>query len=162
MSRLVHIFIAVTILWHSQVNACSYVPGYGLFELSNVHAPMTGPAPDAPDVWLHSIERGSNDGDYASCSDAGVVSFGVDSADSAKTFGFIFEVEYGEFPDAVFPDEALTPQEYSDGSFRIHFFWLDLPRGHSRVSPIDARISVRAISRTGVEGPKTYIDIKSR
>lgn len=139
--------------------ACSFAPGYRTFELSSTRPPNLGPTPTTPELSLHEIKRGSDDGNFASCSDAGILTISLDDPEAAKNLGFLFELESGSFPDKVLPEEIVAPIELADGSLGFFFVWLDLPAGRSDVEPIEVKVSVRAVSPTMVEGSKVYLDI---
>jgi hypothetical protein len=141
--------------------ACSFAPGYRTFELSSTRPPSSGPTPATPSLSIQSIKRGTDDGNFASCSDAGVLTVSLNDPEAAKNIGFLFELESGSFPDKVLPDEIVAPIELADGSLGFYFVWLDLPTGQSAVEPIDVKVSVRAVSPTMVEGSKVILDIQS-
>ncbi|MDJ0909494.1 MAG: hypothetical protein QNI99_09880 [Woeseiaceae bacterium] len=141
-------------------SACSFAPGYRTFELSSTQLPGSGASPTTPSVSVLSIFRGTDDGDYASCSDAGILFISIDDPEAAQDLGFLFELEHGSFPDAVLPEEIVAPIELADGSFGFFFVWLDLPAGSRDVEPIDVRVSVRAVSPTMLEGQKVFLDIR--
>ena len=141
--------------------ACSFAPGYRTFELSSTRPPNSGPTPITPSLSVHSIKRGTDDGNFASCSDAGVLTVSLNDPEAAKNLGFLFELESGSFPDKVLPDEIVAPIELADGSLGFYFVWLDLPTGRSDVKPIDVKVSVRSVSPTMVEGTKVMLDIRN-
>lgn len=141
--------------------ACRFAPGYRTFELSSTRLPSTGPTPSAPVVSVLSLKRGSDDGNFASCSDAGILTIAIEDGDTAKNLGFLFEVESGSFPDKVLPDDIVSPIRLENGSWGFYFVWLDLPQGKSSTAPIDVRISVRAVSLTMVEGSKVFLNVRN-
>ena len=150
----------VTIL-SSNAFACSFAPGYRTFELSSTRPPNSGPTPTTPSLSVRSIKRGTDDGNFASCSDAGVLTIALSDPEAAKNLGFLFELERGSFPDKVLPDEIVAPVELADGSLGFYFVWLDLPTGRRDIEPIDVKVSVRAVSSAMVEGPKVILDIRN-
>lgn len=139
-------------------SACSFAPGYRTFELISTQPPNSGPPPITPGLSVHSIERGTDDGNFASCSDAGILTILIDIPEPARNLGFLFELESGSFPDKVLPDEVVAPVDLGDGLLGFYFVWLDRPAASSGVEAIDVRVSVRAISPTMVEGPKVFLD----
>lgn len=145
----------------SDAFGCSFAPGYRTFELSSTRPPNSGPTPTTPGLSVHSIKRGMDDGNFASCSDAGVLTISLSNPEAAKNLGFLFELESGSFPDKVLPDEIIAPIQLADGSGGFYFVWLDLPTGRSAVEPIDVRVTVWAVSPTMVEGPKIVLDIRN-
>lgn len=154
-------FVAALLLAFLSSNAfaCSFPPGYRTFELSSTRTLNSGATPTTPSLSVHSIKRGTDDGNFASCSDAGVLTVSLSDPEAAKNLGFLFELESGSFPDKVLPDEIIAPIELPDGSLGFYFVWLDLPTGRSDVEPIDVKVSVRAVSPTMVEGSKVVLDI---
>ena len=150
----------VAFLWQGAL-ACSFAPGYRTFELSSTRPPNTGPTPTTPTLALRSIKRGTDDGDFASCSDAGILTIVVNKPEAAENKGFLFELESGSFPDKVLPDDVVSPIELEDGSLGFYFVWLDLPAGTRSVDPIDVRISIRAVSPTMVEGPRVFLEVRN-
>ena len=161
MVRILAIVIALlTAPLPQTASACSFAPGYRTFELSGTQLPGSGSPPTTPSLSVVSIVRGTDDGDYASCSDAGILFVSIDDPEAAQDLGFLFELEHGSFPDAVLPEEIVAPVELADGSFGFFFVWLDLPAGSSDVEPIDVRVSVRAVSSTMLEGQKVFLDIQ--
>ncbi len=145
----------------SDAFACRFAPGYRTFELSSTRPPSSGPTPTTPSLSVHSIKRGTDDGDFASCSDAGVLAVSLNDPEVANNLGFLFELESGSFPDKVLPDEVVAPIELADGSLGFYFVWLDLPAGRSDVEPINVKVSVRAVSPTMVEGSKVILEIRN-
>ena len=162
MARILALVAALSVtLLSSSTFACSFAPGYQKFELSSTRPPNSGPTPTTPSLSVHSIKRGTDDGNLASCSDAGVLTIALSDPEAAKNLGFLFELEGGAFPDKVLPDEIVAPIELADGTLGFYFVWLDLPTGRHNVEPIDVRVSVRAVSPTMVEGPKVTLDVRN-
>ncbi|WP_146129609.1 hypothetical protein [Alteromonas alba] len=65
------ILITVLCSVSGQLNACSLVPLLEAFEASHTEAL----APVTPNFKVAGIERGSDDGNYGSCSDFGFITF---------------------------------------------------------------------------------------
>lgn len=145
----------------SDAFACSFAPGYRTFELSSTRPLNSGPTPTTPSLSVHTIKRGTDDDNFASCSDAGVLTIALSDPEAAKNLGFLFELESGSFPDKVLPDEIVAPIELDDGTLGFYFVWLDLSTGRRNVEPIDVKVSVRAVSQTMVEGSKFFLDIRN-
>jgi len=68
----------------------------------------SSPKPSKPDFELTNINRGSDDGSYASCSDAGMISLRLRTVDS-NPVGYIFEVVEGTTEDEIFYPEPIKP-----------------------------------------------------
>ena len=161
MTRNQAVLIVLFVTFLSQdAFACRFAPGYQTFELSSTRLPDTEPIPTTPTMAFLSIKRGTDDRDFASCSDAGILTITVTEPEAVENKGFLFELESGSFPDSVLPETIVSPIELEDGSMGFYFVWLDLPAGTHNVDPIDARISIRAVSPTMVEGPKVFIEVR--
>ena len=158
--RIVLITALLAIVLPADGFACRFAPGYGPYQPSSTRMPSSGPPPAIPDLSF-SIKRGTDDGNFASCSDAGILTFSLGDSAAASKQGYLFTVESGTFPEHVLPDVVVAPIALDDGSLGFYFVWLDLPAGRRRVEPIDAQISVRAVSPTMVEGPKLFLNIRS-
>lgn len=134
--------------------ACSFGPGYTIFRFNPNATPMSGERPGAPEIELKFIHRGFNDGDFASCSDAGIISFAVPANEPRGTVGYSFRVQKGSIEDGIFPLEVVTPVELNDGSLGFFFVWLDARK------PIDAEIEVRLVSESGLEGEAIVVKLE--
>ena len=147
-------------MFASSVLACSFAPGYRDFALSSTRVPNTGPTPPDPDVSLLSVERGYDDGNGGSCSDAGVITLEVGVTDFDPNIGYIVAVESGNFPKGVLPDGIISPVNLADGRMGFYFVWGDFSDlGYGKES-IDAVLLVRSVSSTGIESDAIKIQIK--
>lgn len=160
MWRLTAIVLILVGSLSDTASACSFGRGYQAFNVGDPSAWEPGMTPITSGMSVHSLTRGSDDGNFASCSDAGVLTITIDQPELALGLGYIFELESGRFPDKVFPDAIISPRELRDSLWGFSFVWLDLPSGRSKVRPIDVIISVRAVSPTMDLGKKVFLDIR--
>ena len=144
----------------SNVLACSFAPGYQQFRFSENRVIGTGEAPPTPTVSVGAIKRGFDDGNFASCSDAGVLTLVVESHKRYDTTGYLFRLESGSLGSTEFLGEYLAPIELDDGIYGFRIVWLDWTRGQRRTAPVSARLAVRAVSATGVESGEIVVDIR--
>lgn len=140
-----------------EAQACS-IQGY---EVVKPHSVPSGKdfTPSPPEVSVKALERGYDDGNPGSCSDAGVLTIAIDNQPSPGIAGYVFRVTNGSFPDAVFPVAILAPVDIGDGERGFRFAWLDLPHEQRRIQKIDATIEVRLVSRNGTEGKPKLLHV---
>ena len=136
-------------------SACSFSPGHASFAFSTRHAPYSGDAPPIPKVSVQSLKRGYDDGNGASCSDAGILTVVLSKGEEDREVGYMFKLVSGSFHDTVFLDSILAPIELEEGVYGFYFVWLD------SAGPIEAQFEVRAVSRTGVEGAAVTLTAQS-
>ena len=129
--------------------ACSFAPGYQSFRVAPVLRPTLVPAP-APEVVVESIERGYDDGDGASCSDAGILVLRVPS----DALGYHFEIVAGGFDDVVFPDGYVRTVERG----RLRFVWLDGELDWQE--SIEVLVRVTTLSSDGVPSEPQVLRIR--
>ncbi len=138
----------------SAADACSFPLGYGLFELSPRAQPFTGEKPSAPVAHVASMKRGFDDGNYASCSDAAVLTIVLAQGERDRNIGYLFSIESGSLHDMKMPGEIITPTELADGELGFFFVWLDYGTAFS------ATLSIRSVSPTGLEGDAIVLEIE--
>jgi hypothetical protein len=129
--------------------ACTFAPGYQAFRVAPVLRPTLVPA-TAPTVTVESIERGYDDGDGGSCSDAGILVLKVPS----DSVGYHFEVVAGGFDDVVFPQGYVRTVEPG----RLRFVWLD--GDHDWQESVDVLLRVTTISSDGVPSEPQVLRIR--
>jgi len=140
--------------------ACTFAPGYELFRYSETKLIGTGETPGAPTVSVKSIERGFDDGDFASCSDAGVLTLVVANHETRNDTGYLFRLESGSLGSTAFLEEILAPIEIEEGQFGFRIVWLDWVKGQRGLAPVSAKLGVRAVSNTGVESEEIIVQIE--
>jgi hypothetical protein len=139
--------------------ACSFGAGYTVAQPPNwQYRREGGKEPLPPSITILTLKRGFDDGNAGSCSDAGVLELEIRGFDSKEVWGLRFELVSGAFPDFVIPIEYVLP--ICEDERRIfRFAWLDLPRGQTHASLVDARIAVRQISYDGLESEPAYVNV---
>lgn len=129
--------------------ACTFAPGYQAFRAAPIVRPTLVPAP-APEVVVESIERGYDDGDGASCSDAGILVLRVPS----NALGYHFQIVAGGFDDVVFPEGYVRTVEPG----RLRFVWLDGEL--SWQERIEVLVRVTTLSSDGVPSEPQVLRIR--
>ena len=132
--------------------AGSFIPMLENFEVSSSQEIEAIP----PDFYVKSIRRGTDNGNFASTSDAGIITLQLNEIPVQKQ-GYLFEIVEGKFEDQLFFDEPVMSTEYVDeGSFS--FVWLD---GSSRKQePFDITVRIIAISTSGAKSFPQLLQIK--
>jgi len=129
--------------------ACMIAPGAEEFQYEPSNE---GESIEGPYIELDRLQRGYDDGNYASCSDAGRLVFFVEPD---LDIGYKFSLAEGSFPDLVFPEFPVQPVSHTPGEIR--FVWLDFQGGP--VEPIDVVVEVRAVSAAGARSDPVTIEI---
>ncbi len=146
------ILITVLCSVSGQLNACSLVPLLEAFEASHTEAL----APVTPNFKVAGIERGSDDGNYGSCSDFGFITFKLSG--SYPPQGYIFERVRGEFEDRLFEPVAVIPSKFIDDKALFTFVWLD--GSSSEQEPISFTVSIVAVNGAGERSEPQYLDVR--
>lgn len=125
-----------------QALACSFSLDYRSKPFL-VHPPYDeSKIPPKPIVSVASIKRGFDDGNFASCSDAGIIELKV----STDTIGYDIEVIEPEEHRGTIPDGLYGAVREGDDYF-IRFIWLD---GSSNVQePLSIKLAIKATSISG-------------
>jgi hypothetical protein len=139
------------LLISSNTFACSFAPTTEEFVLDNSDAP----APSTPIFVVKSINRGFDDGDGGSCSDAGILTLKIASPIEANV-GYIFEISEGTFDDKIFYDAPIKSSEFAkEGTFT--FIWLD---GESdSQEPINITVEITPVAKSGAKGKPAHLKI---
>ena len=135
---------------------CSFAPGYRTFELSTRAIPLSGDEPSVPVAHVASLKRGFDDGNFASCSDAAVLTIQLVEGESDRNIGYLFSIESGSLHDMKMPDEIVAPIELADGQFGFYFVWLDYG------TEISATLKIQSVSSTGLEGDAITLEVMSK
>ena len=152
--------VLIILLLSVETMACSFAPGYQLFRFSETELIGTGEAPYAPAITVGSIKRGFDDGNPASCSDAGILTLVVEGYDPGDRTGFLFRLDAGSLGGTEFQDEILAPIELEKGVFGFRIVWLDWVKGQRTQTQISATLGVRAVSDTGVESEEVLVQVE--
>jgi len=149
---------ATPILWliTNHAGACSFAPGFETARPTGLGIERIEDEQFPPPLLVPLLQRGSDDGNYASCSDAGVLTFILRERTNLAIGGYELVLVDGEFPSAdLFPDSPILPVDLGDDEVGFRFVWLDLPYGRSTLEPIDVTIEIRRLSRATVSKPIT-------
>ena len=122
--------------------ACSFSPSYRNSPFLVVPSNDNMPNPNPPEIEVNLIERGYDDGNFASCSDAGIIEFKV----SNNKVGYDITTIEPEEHKSTIPD-GIYGAVQEDNGYYIRFIWLDGSRNYQE--PLFVRVKVRAISKTG-------------
>jgi len=123
--------------------ACSFVPGYEEFLVMPVYGD-SGKSPNKPIAEVVSIKRGYNDGNGASCSDAGIIKIGFKDSNPYHKTGYSFTIIEGSLEDKVFPDGYVRPPNSLDSKNEVMFVWFDGSNNYQEA--IDIKVEIRALS----------------
>lgn len=139
--------------------ACSFAPGFEVAQDSFTNVSVIDERLRPPEVQLGFLQRGFDDGQGGSCSDAGILRVELLDAKADSNDSFLFEITDGSLPESLIPDVALKPVEMSEGKHGFFFVWLDLPWGQSSVEPIEATLAVHRVSEYGAMSVPRYLRI---
>ncbi|WP_281556398.1 hypothetical protein [Thalassomonas sp. RHCl1] len=109
-----------------------------------------------PDFIVQSIRRGTDDGNYASTSDAGIVTLKLTSLPE-QLQGYTFEIVEGNFEDKLFTDTPVTPTEYVQDKREFTFIWLDGSSEEQEAFKI--KVKITGISTSGEQSEPQYLVI---
>ena len=146
--------IVITVLCSlsGQLYACSLVPLLEAFDANHTEAI----APVTPNFKVVGIERGSDDGNFASCSDFGFITFKLSG--SYPPQGYIFERVSGEFEDRLFEPVAVKPSKFVDDNSSFTFVWLDGSSNEQEL--IDFTVSIVAVNGAGERSEPQYLKVR--
>src|SRR5690606_7593869 len=77
-----------------------------------------------PDFYVKYIRRGSDDGNFASTSDAGIITFQLGTMPLQEQ-RYTFEIVEGTFEDQLFHKVPVTPTEHAGNEGSFTFIWFD-------------------------------------
>ena len=156
MRKFLLILTCLSTLLASAAFPCSFAPGYRTFELSPRAIPLSGDKPSAPVADVAALKRGFDDGNFASCSDAAILTIQLADGESDRNNGYLFSIESGSLHDMKMPDQIIAPIELADGNFGFYFVWLDYG------TEISATLKIQSVSPTGLEGDAITLEIKTK
>ncbi len=155
MNRFIFTFIFFAI--SLDTSACSFAPGYQDFLVMPAYE-NSGKAPNIPKVEVSEIIRGHSDGNFASCSDAGIIRLRFTDGNPYHKTGYSFKIIEGTFEDKVFPDGYVMPPASLKSENEVMFVWLDGSKNYQE--PIDIKVEIRAMSYRGIESKPYVLHIK--
>ena len=134
------------------LNACSLVPLLEAFEASDTEVS----AQVMPGFKVAGIERGSDDGNFGSCSDFGFITFKLSG--NYPPQGYIFERVKGEFEDRLFEPVAVIPSKFVDDNASFTFVWLD--GSSNEQEPINITVSIVAVNQAGERSKAQFLELR--
>ncbi|MCG7530873.1 hypothetical protein MHM98_05815 [Psychrobium sp. MM17-31] len=135
--------------------ACSFMSIYTKLDIES----YTGPAVKAvsPNFKVESIKRGSDDGNFASCSDAGVLKL-RNSNHSSDQQGYVFEVVEGAYKEPIFSGDILFPDKLWHDKSLYKIIWFD--GNTNEQEPFNILVKITAVSISGDKSEPQYLAIK--
>ena len=138
------VLCAISLAVSASALGCSYGRGYNRINpeiVDRVSAEQGAPAESPSGVSLE-LKRGYNDGDPASCSDAGILTIAFPESLPPKVAGILIHAESGHLTE-VFPQHFVLPIRRA-GRRVLRFIWLDWPRQN-----LGQEVVVRYLQRNG-------------
>ena len=112
------LFLLLLVFISDLALACSFMPSFEKFEISESSAVFE--APRTPNLTVAEIDRGSK-GDAGMCFDAGRLTIKNGSSSSEEP-GYMFSLHEGEFNAAVFPGYPIISTGTFFGARRVFFY----------------------------------------
>ncbi|WP_394495886.1 hypothetical protein [Shewanella sp. ENK2] len=114
-------------------------------------------AAEKPTFVVKTIQRGTDDGNSYSTSDAGILTLKLQNM-PAKKQGYKFEVSEGYFEDSLFTGEVVTPSEYVENKKDFSFIWFD---GNSyEQEAFNIKVKIIGVSASGAESEPQFLTVK--
>ena len=132
--------------------ACTLAPGYGEAEF---RLEVGSSAASPPRILLAGLSRGFDDGDTESCSSYGELRFVIDEPVLRLSDAYRFRTLAGGFPDNAVPEELIVPIDLGNGVLGFVFRWRDVEPGAETLAPINAIVTVQAVSQAGAVSAST-------
>ncbi|GIU53524.1 hypothetical protein [Shewanella sp. KT0246] len=109
-----------------------------------------------PNFVVDSIRRGTDDGNYASTSDAGIITFRLTNLPK-QVQGYIFEIVEGDFEDRLFIGNPVTPSKYVKDKSEFTFIWLD--GSSEEQEAFKVKVKITAVSISGNKSESQYLTV---
>jgi len=109
-----------------------------------------------PDFFVKYIRRGSDDGNFASTSDAGIITFQLATIPSQEQ-GYTFEIVEGEFEDQLFHEGPVTQTKFSKNKGSFTFIWLDGSSDEQEAFKI--KVKIVGVSKSGSRSEPQLIEV---
>jgi hypothetical protein len=145
------LFYLSILLFSNAIFACSLAPSMESFVINPGYHLTKKPL--KPRFELIKVKRGYDDGNYASCSDAGIITIKAISKYTSNAVAYKFEIVAGELEDSVFPEGAV--QSLNGNEF--YFVWLD--GSSNKQEPIEIILKIVALSPSGIESEPSLLRI---
>jgi hypothetical protein len=147
------IILAILLILPSISYGCRFDPNFRSTPFLVTPSFKEQPVPKPAVVELSYIKRGFDDGDFASCSDAGI----IELKGSTNTVGYDISVIEPDEHKRIISD-GLYGAVKEDNGFFIRFIWLDGLKDYQ--DPISLSLEVRAMSITGQLSEPVELEIK--
>lgn len=109
-----------------------------------------------PDFFVKYIRRGSDDGNHASTSDAGIITFQLGTITSREQ-GYIFEIIEGAFEDQLFREAPVTPTQYAENKGSFTFIWLD--GSSDKQEAFQFKVKIVGVSKSGALSEPQLLEV---
>ena len=171
---MMHIYLAIALAavlasWTPASQACSFGPGFAVFEVDQKGFEHKFDTNDefiaflpAPKVLITNITRGTA-APGSTCADAGIISVDVYWPEASQyeldEIGFYFRTQSHKLPDLIFPLEPVAPltANISGNRAAFTFVWLD---GHpDQQIPLDFELEVFAVNKGMEIGPPAKLRV---
>ena len=131
----------------SNANACSFNQGYEPFRTSSSY--QSASIPKKTNASVISIERGFDDGNGGSCSDAGIIRVKIHDENPINRTGYKFRVVDNELFSNLFPSEPVIASALNRSENEFVFVWYDLGETHNQ--EMKFTLEITAVSYFGNE-----------
>lgn len=131
----------------SYAEACSINQGYEPFRMSSSY--QSASIPKKTNASVISIERGFDDGNGGSCSDAGIVRVKIHDENPINRTGYKFRVVDNDLFSNVFPSETVIASALNRSENEFVFVWYDLGETHNK--EMKFTLEITAVSYFGNE-----------
>ena len=101
------------------------------------------------------VQRGVDDGNGGSCSDAGTIVVQFKDANPVHKTEYRFKVLDNELFSDIFPDEPIAFTGFYRNNREMFFVWFDL--GKTRTEKLDFSLEVTAVSLSGEESEPSKV-----
>lgn len=148
------------VLFAGPAAAC-YLPTPAVFQPDAKFAVAGETAPPAPIVAVSTIQRGEYHPNktYTGCADIGYVELVIPADDASRKLAYEFDVVSGETRDDIFHNGVAFTTDYEDDG-KLHFFFAWFDGTDETQEPLDLKVQVTAITRSGLRSPATEIAIR--
>ena len=146
------VLVLILSLFSFETLACSMMPTSKYFEVTG----QGTTEPVTPAFELDRVQRGTDDGNHGSCSDAGTIILKLKNMPNIEQ-GYIFELVDSTFEDILFSNKAITLADFLVDKDKYYFVWFD---GNSEEQEaFDITIKITAVSRSGVKSDPQYLKV---
>ncbi|HET7844656.1 MAG TPA: hypothetical protein VFL14_10935 [Xanthomonadales bacterium] len=113
--------------------------------------------PPAPALRLEGVRRGNGTRPLTSCSDIGVLSFGMPDDATAAASIVVFEVLSSSVETSIVDERPMRPGPPIDGRRYFVFSWID--DAEDAQEPLRMRIRATSLSESGARGGSVTLEV---